>query len=206
MARHGAGLLPRRAAVITYCNTGSLATAGVGTALGVIKEAHRRGKIGLVYACETRPYMQGSRLTAWELRRAGIPFFLLTDNMAGHILATERIDAVLVGADRIAANGDVANKIGTYPLAVLARAHRVPFYVVAPTATLDPAARSGADIPIEERPAGEVLRLGGRSLAPAGARARHPAFDVTPSRLVSALVTERGVSRKAKGETFVQAR
>ena len=199
MAELGAALLPRRSTVITYCNTGALATSGPGTALGVILKAFERGKIAKVYACETRPYLQGSRLTAWELGRSRVPYMILTDNMAGHILATEKVDAVLVGADRIAMNGDTANKIGTYGLAVLARHHRVPFYVVAPTPTIDPRAASGRDIPIEERSAEEVLAVGGRSVAPKGARARHPAFDVTPAGLVTALVTERGVLRPPRG-------
>lgn len=191
----GAGLLPRGAVVLTHCNAGALATAGHGTALGVIRSAHAAGKIKKVYVDETRPYLQGARLTAWELDREGIPYEILTDNMAGHILKTERVDAVVVGADRIAANGDTANKIGTYPLAVLARHHGVPFYVAAPFSTIDPNTATGRDIPIEERSVAEVTFFRGIPIAPRGARARHPGFDVTPADLVTALVTDRGVLR-----------
>ena len=192
----GAGLLPRGAVVLTHCNAGALATAGHGTALGVVRSAHAAGKIKKVYVDETRPYLQGARLTAWELDREGIPYEILTDNMAGHILKTERVDAVVVGADRIAANGDTANKIGTYALAVLARHHRVPFYVAAPFSTVDAKTATGRDIPIEERSVAEVTSFRGMSIAPRGARARHPAFDVTPAALVTAFVTDRGVLRR----------
>jgi methylthioribose-1-phosphate isomerase len=195
MGRHGAGLVPRRATILTHCNAGALATAGYGTALGVVRAAREAGKRVEVLADETRPFLQGARLTAWELKRDRIPVTLITDNMAGHFLRLGEADLVLVGADRIAANGDVANKIGTYPLAVLARENGVPFYVAAPLSTLDPRSRSGADIPIEERSASEVTSLAGRRIAPRGVKAEHPAFDVTPSRLVTAIITEAGVAR-----------
>ena len=193
MAAHGAALLKKGSTVMTICNTGALATAGIGTALGVVRWARRLGKVKLVYALETRPYLQGARLTMWELEREGIPARLITDGMAAHIMKTEPIDAVLTGADRVAANGDSANKIGTYGLSLLAKAHGVPFYVVAPSSTVDLATRSGEDIPIEERSEREVLEVRGLRLTPARARARHPAFDVTPARLITALVTDRGV-------------
>lgn len=191
----GARLLPNDAVVLTHCNAGALATAGYGTALGIVRSAHARGKIKNVYVDETRPYLQGARLTAWELARERIPHRLITDNAAAHFLKTEKVDAVIVGADRIAANGDTANKIGTYALALAARRHGVPFYVAAPTSTLDPSTKTGDGIPIEERPAEEVLAFAGRRVAPAGTRARHPAFDVTPAALITAIVTERGVHR-----------
>ncbi|MBI5209111.1 MAG: S-methyl-5-thioribose-1-phosphate isomerase [Elusimicrobia bacterium] len=191
----GAALLPRGAVVITHCNAGALATSGIGTALGVIREAFRQGRVAHVYADETRPYLQGSRLTLWELMQEGIPCTLITDSMAAHLMKVQRIDAVIVGSDRIAANGDVCNKIGTYGLAIVARHHRVPFYAVAPTTTFDPGTADGSGIPIEERSAKEVLELSGIPIAPVGARARHFAFDVTPARLVTAIVTEKGVIR-----------
>jgi len=197
MADFGAKLLPANATVITHCNTGALATCGIGTAFGVIRRAHELGKIRHVYACETRPYLQGSRLTLWELMHNRIPATLITDNMAAHVMATEKIAAVLVGADRIAANGDAANKIGTYGLAILARHHNIPFYVVAPFTTVDPNTAAGKDIPIEERSSDEVVKVGGTLIAPKGARARHPAFDVTPSELITAIVTDRGVAKPA---------
>ena len=199
MAELGSGLLKRGSQVITYCNAGALATAGLGTAVGVIRRGWQLGKVKHVYACETRPYLQGARLTLWELMQDRIPCTLITDNMAAHMMATERIDAVIVGSDRIAANADVANKIGTYGLAILARHHGVPFYVVAPSTTVDLSVPDGRAIPIEERSTAEVTVIGGRAIAPAGARARHPAFDVTPHKLVSAIVTERGVVRPADG-------
>ncbi|MBI3550598.1 MAG: S-methyl-5-thioribose-1-phosphate isomerase [Elusimicrobia bacterium] len=202
MGELGSKLLKRGSTVITYCNTGALATCGLGTALGVIRTAYKHGKIKHVYACETRPYMQGSRLTLWELMRAGIPSTLITDNMAAHLMATERIDAIFVGSDRIAANADVANKIGTYGLSILARHHGIPFYVVAPSTTVDLRTKHGRLIPIEERSAREVVEIGGRLFAPKGAKARHPAFDVTPSRLVTAIVTERGVVRPPNARTL----
>jgi methylthioribose-1-phosphate isomerase len=195
IGRHGAPLLPDGRTVLTHCNAGALATAGYGTALGVIRAAVAAGKKIDVFAGETRPFLQGARLTAWELMQDGIPTTLITDNMAGHFLKSGRIGAVVVGADRIAANGDVANKIGTYPLAVLARENGVPFYVAAPISTLDLALDSGDKIPIEQRPAAEVTEVFGVPVAPAGVAVQNPAFDVTPARYVSAIVTERGVAR-----------
>jgi methylthioribose-1-phosphate isomerase len=195
IGRNGAPLIPRGGTVLTHCNTGALATAGYGTALGVIRAARTDGRLRHVLVDETRPYLQGARLTAWELKRDRIPFTLITDSMAAHFMSRGKVDAVIVGADRITARGDVANKIGTYGLAVLARAHRIPFYVAAPVSTIDPATRRGADIVIEERSAREVLRIGSVSIAPPGTRAAHPAFDVTPPRLVTAIITERGVAR-----------
>ena len=189
----GAGLVSRAARVLTHCNAGALATAGYGTALGVVRSASREGKIRNVLACETRPFLQGARLTAWELARDGIPVTLITDSMGGSLMARGEVDLVIVGADRIAANGDVANKIGTYSLAVLAREHGIPFYVAAPLSTVDPDTPSGDRIPIEQRASEEVLTLAGRRIAPPGVEALHPAFDVTPARYVSAIVTERGV-------------
>jgi methylthioribose-1-phosphate isomerase len=188
----GARLLPKDAIVLTHCNAGALATAGYGTALGVIRSAHAVGKIKRVYVDETRPYLQGARLTAWELDQEGIPYEILTDNMAGHILKTEKVSAIVVGADRIAANGDTANKIGTYSLAILAHYHQVPFYVAAPFSTVDVKTSTGAGIPIEDRSVEEVVKFRGLSIAPKGARARHPAFDVTPARLITSIITERG--------------
>ncbi|MFA6317514.1 MAG: S-methyl-5-thioribose-1-phosphate isomerase [Elusimicrobiota bacterium] len=195
MGVHGARLLKKGSVVITHCNAGALATSGIGTALGVIREAFRQGRISHVYADETRPYLQGSRLTLWELMEEGIPCTLITDSMAAHLMKTTRVDAVIVGSDRIAANGDVCNKIGTYGLAIVARHHKVPFYAAAPTSTIDPAMKDGAGIPIEERSAAEVLEVFGVAIAPKGARARHPGFDVTPARLVTAIITENGVVR-----------
>lgn len=202
MARLGADLLKRGSHVITYCNAGALATAGLGTSLGVIRYGHRLGKVAHVYPCETRPYLQGSRLTLWELMRAKIPATLITDNMAAHLMKTRKIDAVIVGSDRIAANADVCNKIGTYGLAILARHHAVPFYVVAPSTTVDLKLSDGKRIPIEERSPREVLEIAGEPIAPKGARARHFAFDVTPHELVTAIVTERGIVRPANGRTL----
>jgi methylthioribose-1-phosphate isomerase len=195
----GAPLLPDRARVLTHCNAGALATAGYGTALGVVRAAHEAGRLDHVLADETRPFFQGARLTAWELQRDGIPVTLLTDGMAGWLMSRGEVSCVLVGADRIAANGDVANKIGTYGLAVLARHHAVPFYVAAPWSTFDPALPTGAGIPIEERDSDEVVRIFGRLIAPEGVPARYPAFDVTPAALVTAIVTERGVLRSPYG-------
>jgi len=193
MGAHGAKLLPRKGSVLTHCNAGALATAGYGTALGVIRAAVSAGKDIHVYVDETRPFLQGARLTAWELSKDRIPCTLITDNMSASLFAAGRIDAVVVGADRIAANGDVANKVGTYGVAVLSRVHRVPFYVAAPLSTIDPALRSGASIPIEERDPSEVTHLAGRRVAPAGVKAYNPAFDVTPARYVTAIVTEKGL-------------
>ena len=191
----GQDLVPDGANVLTHCNTGALATVDYGTALGVVRAAHESGKQLHVYVDETRPYLQGARLTAWELQQLGIPMTLITDNMAGHFMQRGQVDLVVVGADRIAANGDVANKIGTYSLAVLAQAHGIPLYVAAPTSTIDLSLGSGADIPIEERSPDEVVTLAGKRIAPDGTVAAHPAFDVTPARLVSAIVTEQGVLR-----------
>ena len=193
IGRAGAPLVPDGARVLTHCNAGALATAAYGTALGVVRGAVEAGRRVAVLAGETRPFLQGARLTAWELARDGIPVTVITDNMAAHLMAQGEVDLVVVGADRVAANGDVANKIGTYGLAVLARAHELPFYVAAPSSTVDLATPDGAGIPIEERGREEVAEFGGRPVVPAGVPVRHPAFDVTPAGLVSALVTERGV-------------
>ena len=189
LGAHGARLVPVDGHVLTHCNAGALACAGFGTALGVIRSA----SVSHVWVDETRPLLQGARLTAWELQRLGIPVTVIPDARAGSLLAEGGIDCVVVGADRVAANGDVANKVGTYPLAVLARHHGVPFYVAAPTSTLDPDCPTGADIPIEHRSAGEVTDLGGRRVAPGGVEVENRAFDVTPAALVSAIVTEEGV-------------
>ncbi len=195
MGELGAALLPAGARVLTLCNTGALATGGHGTALGVIRTAFAQEKLGMVYACETRPVLQGARLTAWELGREGIPFRLIADSAAGLLFRRGEVDAVLVGADRIAKNGDFANKVGTYVLAVLAQRHGVPFYVVAPSSSFDLALPSGEAIPIEERAEEEVLEPYGCRFAPPGARAWNPAFDLTPAELVTAFVTEKGVIR-----------
>jgi methylthioribose-1-phosphate isomerase len=195
MGEHGAAILPQAARVLTICNAGALATGGYGTALGVVRAAWERGRLSMVYACETRPLLQGSRLTAWELLQEGIPFRLIVDSAAGYLMAKGKVDAVLAGADRIAQNGDVANKIGTYTLAVLAHHHRIPLYVVAPTSTVDTTLASGEEIPIEERAAEEVLAPRGIQFASKGARVWNPAFDVTPAELISGIVTENGVLR-----------
>jgi methylthioribose-1-phosphate isomerase len=189
----GARLLADGMTVLTHCNAGALATAGHGTALGIVRSAIEAGKHIAVLADETRPYLQGARLTAWELAADGIPVSIITDNMSGYFMMRGEVHAVIVGCDRVAANGDVANKIGTYMLAVLAARHQIPFYVACPLATLDFAMPDGASIPIEERSSDEVTTFGGTRCAPPGVRARHPAFDVTPAELVTALVTERGV-------------
>jgi methylthioribose-1-phosphate isomerase len=193
IGRFGASLMPESGEVMTQCNAGALATAGIGTALGVIRMAVEQGRKLRVFVPETRPYLQGARLTAWELAEGGIPLTLITDNMVGHFLKTRKIGAVVVGADRIAANGDTANKIGTYQIAVLARENNVPFYVAAPISTLDLAIPSGESIPIEERPADEVTHIRGIQIAP-DVEAANPAFDVTPARLITAIITERGVA------------
>jgi methylthioribose-1-phosphate isomerase len=193
MGRHGAALIPKGARVLTYCNTGALATSGHGTALGVVRTAFERDKSVSVVACETRPYLQGARLTAWECVQEGIPCTLITDNMAGHLMSKGEVDLAIVGADRIAANGDAANKIGTYMVAVLARRHRLPFYVAAPTSTFDPAIADGSSIVIEERPAQEVTGYRGVRWAPEGVAVRNPAFDVTPAELITGIICERGV-------------
>ena len=195
MGAHGAALVPRTATILTHCNAGALATAGYGTALGVVRAAHEAGKRVTVLADETRPFLQGARLTAWELKRDRIPVRLITDSMAGHFLKEGDINLVVVGADRIAANGDVANKIGTYSVAVLARENGVPFYVAAPLSTIDLGTKTGEDIPIERRDPREVTWLGKQRIAPSGVDAEHPAFDVTPARLVTAIITEAGVAR-----------
>ncbi len=192
----GKGLIQNGVGILTHCNAGALATAGYGTALGVIYAAWKEGKRFHVYVDETRPLLQGARLTAWELKRARIPFSLVTDNMAGWLMKNKKIDLVIVGADRIARNGDTANKIGTYSLSVLANYHRIPFYVVAPTSTLDPNLRSGKDIPIEERSQKEVTNFRGKRIAPKGINVYNPAFDITPHHLIDAIVTEKGIIRK----------
>ena len=195
LGRHGAALLPAAGCVLTHCNAGALATAGYGTALGVIRAAVEAGKRIEVYADETRPYLQGARLTAWELQQDNIPTTVITDNMAGHFLHAGGICAVIVGADRIAANGDVANKVGTYAVAVLAKENHVPFYVAAPVSTLDLSLADGGGIPIEQRGAREVTHVQGVAVTPAGVAVANPAFDVTPHRYVTAIITERGVAR-----------
>lgn len=202
MGRNGAPLVPDGKTVLTHCNAGALATAGYGTALGVIRAAIEAGKKIDVFADETRPFLQGARLTAWELHQDGIPATVITDNMAGHFLHSGRIGCVVVGADRIAANGDVANKIGTYSVAVLARANQVPFYVAAPVSTLDMSLASGAEIPIEQRDPAEVTHIGGTRIVPEGVSVENPAFDVTPNALVSAIITERGVARAPYTESL----
>jgi methylthioribose-1-phosphate isomerase len=194
MGRHGAPLIPDGRTVLTHCNAGALATAGYGTALGVIRAAVESGKNIDVYADETRPFLQGARLTIWELQHDGIDATLITDNMAGHFMKAGQIGCVIVGADRIAANGDVANKIGTYGVAVLAKENNIPFYVAAPVSTLDLTLPDGSHIPIEERGAAEVTHVQGVRMAPEGTKVRNPAFDVTPNRYVTAIVTERGVA------------
>jgi methylthioribose-1-phosphate isomerase len=193
IGRHGAALIPEGATVLTHCNAGGLATAGYGTALGVIRAAHEAGKKIQVFADETRPWLQGARLTAWELMKDGIPVTLISDNMAGFFMSRGEITCCVVGADRIAANGDTANKIGTYSVAVLARENNIPFYVAAPTTTLDLSLENGDQIPIEERHSREVTHLHGFPVAPEGIRVRNPAFDVTPARYISAIITEQGV-------------
>ena len=193
IGEHGAALLRSGTRVLTHCNAGGLATAGYGTALAPIRTAHEGGKGLHVLVDETRPFLQGSRLTAWELQQAGVPLTLITDNMAAYFMRRGEVDCVIVGADRIVANGDVANKIGTYGLAVLARAHTIPFYVAAPTSTIDMRLKSGDEIPIEQRDPREVTHLAGQVLAPEGVEAAHPAFDVTPHGLISAIITEQGI-------------
>ncbi len=191
MGRLGAELIPNKARVMTHCNAGALATAGYGTALGVIRSS--KSKSISVLACETRPYLQGARLTAYEMVQEGIPCTLITDSMAGHLMSRGEVDVVVVGADRIAANGDVANKIGTYTLAVLAKRHGIPFYVAAPLSSFDPKIPDGTHIPIEERPAAEVTGYRGMRWAPEGVKVRNPAFDVTPAELITGIICEKGV-------------
>jgi len=202
IGRNGAVLVPERKTVLTHCNAGALATAGYGTALGVIRAAVEAGKQIDVFADETRPFLQGARLTVWELQQDGIPTTLITDNMAGHFMKSGRIGCVVVGADRIASNGDVANKVGTYSVAVLARENGVPFFVAAPISTLDLTLASGAAIPIEQRAAAEVTHVFGQRVAPEGTVVENPAFDVTPARYVSAIVTEKGVARAPYEESL----
>jgi methylthioribose-1-phosphate isomerase len=196
MGRHGADLMPDAGTILTHCNAGALATGGYGTALGVIRAAIGAGKKLQVFADETRPFLQGARLTAWELAKDHIPVTLITDSMAGHFMKQGEIRAVIVGADRIAANGDTANKIGTYSVAVLAHENGIPFYVAAPLSTIDMSLVAGDQIPIEERSPTEVTQLAGVTIAPQGVPARHPAFDVTPHRYITAIITERGVARE----------
>jgi methylthioribose-1-phosphate isomerase len=202
MGQHGAVLLPNSGGILTHCNAGALATAGYGTALGVIRAAVESGKKLHVFADETRPFLQGSRLTAWELMKDGIPTTVIADNMAGAMMRQGKIGAVVVGADRIAANGDVANKIGTYTVAVLAKEHGIPFYVAAPTSTVDLNTPDGSKIPIEQRASTEVTHLAGKQIAPDAVRVENPAFDVTPSKYVAAIITERGVARAPYEESL----
>jgi methylthioribose-1-phosphate isomerase len=202
MGRFGAALLPDKGGVLTHCNAGALATCGYGTALGVIRSAVEQGKQIHVFADETRPFLQGARLTAWELMADGIPTTVICDNMAASLMRAGRIQAVVVGADRIAANGDTANKIGTYNVAILAREHGIPFYVAAPWSTIDLATATGEGIPIEERPAVEVTHHGGKQLTPNGVGICNPAFDVTPAKYIAAIFTERGVLRSPFGESL----
>jgi methylthioribose-1-phosphate isomerase len=199
IGRYGAALVRDGARILTHCNAGALATAGHGTALGVVRSAREEGKTVSVIATETRPYLQGARLTAWEMVQEAIPVTLVTDNMAGHLMQRGNVDLVIVGADRIAANGDVANKIGTYSLAVLAARHRIPFYVAAPLSTIDLQLANGTGIPIEERPAQEVVGFRGDRWAADGVMVKNPAFDVTPADLVAGLITERGVVSPVTG-------
>jgi methylthioribose-1-phosphate isomerase len=202
MGRHGATLLPREGGVLTHCNAGALATAGYGTALGVIRAAVEQGKKIHVYADETRPFLQGSRLTAWELMKDGIPTTVISDNMAGAMMRQGKIGAIVVGADRIAANGDVANKIGTYSVAVLAKENGIPFYVAAPISTVDMNCPDGSKIPIEQRNPKEVTHIAGKQIVPDGVSIENPAFDVTPAKYVTAIITERGIAREPYGKSL----
>ena len=204
IGRNGEQFIRDGGAVLTHCNAGALATAGQGTALSVLYEAKKNGKQFVVYVDETRPLLQGARLTMWELKQAGIEAILICDNMAGALMKQGKIDAVITGADRIAANGDTANKIGTYTLAVLAKANNVPFYVAAPSSTFDLSLSSGETIPIEERNAEEVECFGGRKVAPAGMKVYNPAFDVTEAGLITAIITEKGVAKPANGRRILQ--
>ena len=201
IGRFGAEFMPREGQVMTQCNAGALATGGIGTALGVIRVAFEQGRKLHVLVPETRPYLQGARLTAWELHKGGIPLTLITDNMVGHFLKTGKVGAIVTGADRIAANGDTANKIGTYQIAVLAKENSVPFYIAAPVSTFDLSIPDGGHIPIEERSAGEVTHLQGVRIAP-DVHAAHPAFDVTPAKYIAAIFTERGVARAPYKESL----
>ena len=202
IGRYGAEFMPAEGQVMTQCNAGALATAGIGTALGVLRVAYQQGKKIHILVPETRPYLQGARLTAWELHKGGIPLTLITDNMVGHFLKTGKVGAIVTGADRIAANGDTANKIGTYQIAVLAKENNVPFYIAAPVSTFDLSIPDGDHIPIEERSAAEVTHLQGVRIAPEGVHAAHPAFDVTPARYIAAIFTERGVARAPYTESL----
>lgn len=202
MAEFGARLLKKDSTVLTHCNAGALATAGYGTALGVVRTAYKDGKIKNVFVDETRPYLQGARLTTWELQQEKIPCTLITDNMAGYIMKTTKIDAVIVGADRVALNGDVANKIGTYSLSILAKYHKIPFYVVAPSSTIDFNTTYGSKIVIEERSADEVLKINGKEIAPKGTAVRHPSFDITPASNITMIITEKGVFKPNKISTL----
>jgi methylthioribose-1-phosphate isomerase len=202
MGRHGATLMPASGGVLTHCNAGALATCGYGTALGVIRAAIEQGKKLHVYADETRPFLQGSRLTAWELMKDGIPTTVISDNMAGAMMKQGKIGAIVVGADRIAANGDVANKIGTYTVAVLAKEHGIPFYVAAPFSTIDLATPDGTGIPIEQRNPREVSHFAGKLVTPEGVGIENPAFDVTPAKYVTAIITEGGIARAPYEESF----
>src|SRR6202522_2701274 len=202
MGRHGATLMPSEGGVLTHCNAGALATAGYGTALGVIRAAVEQGKKIHVYADETRPFLQGSRLTAWELMKDNIPTTVISDNMAGVMMQQGKIGAIVVGADRIAANGDVANKIGTYTVAILAKEHGLPFYVAAPISTVDLATPDGSKIPIEQRNQKEVPHIGGRQMTPDGVGIENPAFVVTPAKYVAAIITERGIARAPYAESL----
>ncbi len=204
MGRHGAEVVPANARILTHCNAGALATAGYGTALGVIRAAAEQGKVAQVYADETRPFLQGARLTAWELVRDQVPTTVITESMAGPLMRQGGIDMVVVGADRIAANGDVANKIGTYTVATMARAHNVPFYVAAPLSTIDLSTPDGSKIPIEQRTPKEVTHLGTTRLTPEGASIWNPAFDVTPHELIAGIITERGIARAPYGESLAR--
>jgi methylthioribose-1-phosphate isomerase len=199
---HGATLLPASGSVLTHCNAGALATCGYGTALGVVRSAVDAGKKLHVFADETRPFLQGARLTAWELMKDGIPITVIADNMAGAIMRQGKVGAVIVGADRIAANGDVANKIGTYTVAILAKEHGIPFYVAAPLSTVDLDTPTGEQIPIEQRSSREVTHVGGKQMTPDGVKVENPAFDVTPNRYITAIITERGVARAPYSESL----
>jgi methylthioribose-1-phosphate isomerase len=202
MGRHGATLMPASGGVLTHCNAGALATAGYGTALGVIRAAVEQGKQIHVYADETRPFLQGARLTAWELMKDGIPTTVISDNMAGTMMKQGKIGAIVVGADRIAANGDVANKVGTYSVAILAKEHGIPFYVAAPISTVDLATPDGNGIPIEQRNTKEVSHIAGKQMVPDGVKIENPAFDVTPAKYVTAIITERGVAKAPYSESL----
>jgi len=206
IGQYGSELLSSREVVLTHCNTGALATAGYGTALGVIRAAFEAGKEITVYVDETRPYLQGARLTAWELEQEGIPYYLITDNMAGHFMSNREITCIIVGADRIALNGDTANKIGTYSLSVLAKEHGIPFYVAAPTSTFDLSLRSGKEIPIEERNPDEILFCHCKDcrIAPYGAKVKNPAFDITPHENITGIITEKGVINSPDEEKILE--